>query len=142
MGRDFLTKDFNFWRRLINFWTILFFSVIVYDFFTNNSCDGALNLLATVYISILAIYVSNKEFERWYDRHQGQHPGEVFVVIWSVLVFSLMIAGLIFKDKYHLPGAIVSSYIAVLTILAITRKSKDLYQRRRKPNSLKKKSIK
>lgn len=128
MKKDLKLNDFKFWRYLINFWSIFFFVFIIYDFFTKNTCVDFLNILATVYISALAIYVSNKEFERWYDRHHGQHPGEVFVIFWSVIVFSLLVLDFIFKSEYQIPGAVISSYIAVLTILAVTRKSKQLYQ--------------
>ena len=125
-----LIKDFRFWRHLINAWSLLFFTVIILDFIAENACVELLNVMAMVYVSILAIYVSNKEFERWYNRHQSRHPGEIFVIIWSVLVFALIIAGLTFKKTYHLPAAVISSYIAVLTILAVTRKSKQIYQER------------
>jgi len=131
MGRDLINKDFRFWRYLINFWSILFFAFILYDFFTNNNYVDFLNILSAIYISVLAIYVSNKEFERWYNRHRGQHPGEVFVIIWSILVFALIIFDFIFQKTYELPGAVISSYIAVLTILAITKKSKELYRSKR-----------
>lgn len=132
MDKNLLAKDFNFWRQLINFLSILFFAVVVYNFFTRNSCASILSLLSTIYISILAIYVSNKEFERWYDQHKSQHPGEIFVIIWSVLIFFLVAGGFFFQRGYELPGSVISSYVAVLTILAITRKSKALYQRRRR----------
>jgi len=131
MGRDLIVKEFRFWRQLINFWSVLFLGFIIYDFITPDGRGNILNILATIYISALAIYVSNKEFERWYNRHRGQHPGEIFVITWSVLVAFLIIASFTFRPAYELPSAVVSSYVAVLTILAITRKSKELYQRRR-----------
>jgi len=131
MGRDFIKNDFNFWRYLINFWSFLFFIVILWDFCTNNDLVDFLNVLATIYISALAIYVSNKEFERWYDKHDGKHPGEIFVVIWSVLVFCLFILDFTFETTYQIPNSVISSYIAVLTILAVTRKSKEIYQSHR-----------
>ncbi len=127
MMKNFNNDDFNFWRLLINFWSILFFVIVVIDFFTNNACTEILNVLAVIYIGALAIYVSNKEFERWYDKHESKHPGEVFVVIWSVLVFCLFVLDFIFKAKYQMPNSVISSYLAVLTILAVTRKSKELY---------------
>lgn len=122
--------DFEFWRYLINGWSMLFFTVIVYDFLSGNSCTDLLNVVSMVYIGVLAVYVSNKEFERWYHRHHHQHPGEIFVVAWSALVAVLIITDFIAQTPYHLPGSVVSSYIAVLTILAITRKSKQTYQAR------------
>lgn len=130
MSKDLKINDFKFWRYLINFWSILFFFFIIYDFATNNSCLGILNILATIYISALAIYVSNKEFERWYDRHSSQHPGEIFVVIWSIIIFLLIILDFFWVNNYQIPGAVISSYVAVLTILAVTRKSKQIYQNR------------
>jgi len=132
MKKEAEIDDFNFWRYLINFWSVLFFVFIIYDFIAKNSVVGILNILATIYISVLAIYVSNKEFERWYDRHSGKHPGEVFVVIWSIIVFALIVIDFYLGDAYQIPNSIVSSYIAVLTILVVTRKSKQLYQDHRR----------
>jgi len=130
MGKDLINKVFRFWRYLINFWSVILFAVIIYDFFSNNAYGGFLNILSAIYISVLALYVGNKEFERWYDRHQGQHPGEVFVIIWSVLIFVLILGDFIWQKIYEMPSAVISSYIAVLTILAITKKSKELYGRK------------
>jgi len=120
--------NFEFWRYLINSWTILFFVVIIYDFITANAIIEILDMISVVYVAILAIYVSNKEFERWYHRHNRQHPGEVFVIFWSILIFVLVILNFVRQGAYHIPGSIISSYIAVLTILAVTRKSKMAYQ--------------
>ena len=131
-NRDFLLNDFRFWRYLINVWTVLFFFLIIYDFFADNRLLELLNVLSAIYIGALAIYVSNKEFERWYDRHESRHPGEVFVIFWSVLVFSMICLDFIFNKAYQLPPAVISSYIAVLTILAVTKKSKELYLRHRR----------
>lgn len=132
MKKEIEIDDFKFWRYLINFWSILFFIFIICDFVTRNAVVGILNILATIYISVLAIYVSNKEFERWYDRHSGKHPGEVFVVIWSIIVFALIVIDFYLKEAYQIPSSVVSSYIAVLTILVVTRKSKQLYQDHRR----------
>lgn len=133
--RELLIKDFKFWRHLINAWSILFFLVVIVDFLTNNACRDVINVLATLYIAILAIYVSDKEFERWYHRHRSQHPGEFFVIAWTVLIFGLVVSNLIFHEPYEIPGSVISSYIAVLTILAITRKSKELYINKNKKNN-------
>jgi cell division protein FtsW (lipid II flippase) len=134
MKNNFFKDDFGFWRKLINAWSILFFIIILVDLFHYNLYENILNVISSIYISILAIYVSNKEFERWYDKHKGNHPGEFFVVIWSVIIASLLICDFIFRDLYNIPGSLVSSYIAVLTILVITKKSKELYKFKRKQN--------
>ncbi len=124
-------NNFNFWRKLINAWSFFFFATIIIDFIYSNAYKGIINAVATIYVSILAIYVSNKEFERWYDQHEDGHPGEIFVIIWSVLVGTLFVLDMICKS-YELSGSIISTYIAVLTILVITRKSKELYKLKRK----------
>jgi TRAP-type uncharacterized transport system fused permease subunit len=121
------STGFNFWRYLINTWTVLFFSFIVYDFIFVLPGGNSLEIISAIYIGVLAIYVGNKEFERWYNRHQGRHPGEVFVIVWTALIFSLILSGLLFKEVYKIPSCVISSYIAVLTILVITNKSKQVY---------------
>lgn len=131
MDKEFIGSGFKFWRRLINFWSVIYLLAIIYDFITNNSCGQLLDLLSTVYISALAIYVGNKEFERWYNLHKGKHPGEVFVVLWSLLIVLIIVIDFLWQRSYSLPHSVISSYVAVLTILAITNKSKKLYRRRR-----------
>ena len=137
MARDFIKNEFNFWRHLIKFWSIVFFTVIVLDFFANNAYNDLLNILTAIYISALAIYVSNKEFERWYDKHESKHPGEIFVVAWTALVFCLFFLDFVYRRDYQMPNSIISSYIAVLTMLAVTRKSKQMYKVKRENNKRK-----
>jgi hypothetical protein len=124
--------SFRFWRRLINTWSFLFFALIISDFIHGNAYEEVLNAVASIYIGILAIYVSNKEFERWYDHHEESHPGEIFVVIWSGLIISLLILDFLLGSSYKLPNAAISAYISVLTILVITRKSKEMYSLRKR----------
>jgi len=119
--------NFEFWRYLINCWTVLFFSLIIYDFIFGLPAGSSLEIASTIYIGVLAVYVGNKEFERWYNCHHGRHPGEVFVIIWTILVFSLVVVGTISQGNYQIPSPIISSYIAVLTMLVITRKSKQIF---------------
>lgn len=121
-------RNFNFWRNLMNAWTFIFFILIIVDFVYGNGLEEILNTVSSIYIGVLAIYVSNKEFERWYDKHEEKHPGEVFVVIWTAIIIGLFIIDLIYKSYYKVPSAVISSYIAVLTILVITNKSKSLYK--------------
>lgn len=127
-----LFEEFRFWRVLINFWSLLFFIVVILDFCNDNIYSQALNVLSAVYIGALAVYVSHKEFERWYDKHESRHPGELFVIAWSVLVFGIIILDIVLSKSYELPGSVISSYIAVLTILAITKKSKAVYKKHRR----------
>lgn len=131
MFRTFFNNSFKFWREIINLWTCLFIFSIIYDFIGNNSLSDILGPLAAIYIGVLAIYVGNKEFERWYDRHLGRHPGEFFVIIWTILIFSIIVLDIIFRKEYVLPSSVVSAYLAVLSILVITGKSKSLYNKKK-----------
>jgi Na+/H+ antiporter NhaD/arsenite permease-like protein len=134
MGKDFIKNEFRFWRYLVDFWSFILFIFVLLDFFYDNSYSDFLNVLSVVYIGSLAIYSGNKEFERWYDRHESKHPGEIFVVIWSVLMFILFFMSLFKGNVYQIPTSVISTYLAVLTILAVTRKSKQVYRARRDPD--------
>jgi len=134
MGKDYIKNEFRFWRYLVDFWSFILFIFVLLDFFYDNSYSDFLNVLSVVYIGSLAIYSGNKEFERWYDRHESKHPGEIFVVIWSVLMFILFFMSLFKGNVYQIPTSVISTYLAVLTILAVTRKSKQVYRARRDPN--------
>ncbi|MEI7451903.1 MAG: hypothetical protein WCK37_01720 [Candidatus Falkowbacteria bacterium] len=127
-----LLKSFAFWKYLTNFWTISYFVFIVIDFLLNNEWEQYLDILGFIYIGVLAIYVGNKEFERWYHKHLAKHPGETFVLVWTALIFILLLATIITKKPYKIPSVVISSYVAVLTILAITEKSKSLFRNKNK----------
>jgi ABC-type transport system involved in cytochrome c biogenesis permease subunit len=131
MIKKTLDNSFHFWRQIINFWTIVFMIFIVYDFINNNLFTEVIGPLAAIYIGVLAIYVGNKEFERWYDIHKSKHPGELYVIAWTLLVFIIIALNVILQKEYKLPSGVVSSYLAVLTILVITNKSKTLYRRKK-----------
>jgi uncharacterized membrane protein YhaH (DUF805 family) len=124
---------FKFWRRVTDAWTILFFAGIIYDFFNSNilSNDNTLLALAAIYTASLAIYSAEKEFRRWHDLHSSMHPGEAYAVVWSALIVFLII-GALFNHTYHVPVEVSASYIAVISILAITRESKNFYRKKGK----------
>jgi hypothetical protein len=124
-------KMVNMWRILVNLWSIIFFIAIFYDFLGHNSLNGLLNIISTVYIAVLMIYVGDKEFERWYAKIEGIHLGEIFVFIWTGIMIALLILDLLKKELYHVPDCVVTAYVSVLTILVITRKSKQVYQEKK-----------
>lgn len=117
---------------MMNSWTFIFLGLIITDFIYYNAYENILNAVSIVYIGLLAIYVSNKEFERWYDRHEENHPGEIYVLVWTIIILSLFLLDFIKSGHYRVPNSVISSYLAVLTILVITRKSKELYRLRNK----------
>ncbi|MCF7820210.1 MAG: hypothetical protein K9M44_01930 [Candidatus Pacebacteria bacterium] len=129
MIKKMLENSYKFWYQIVNFWTLFFMAIIVVDLFSSNKQSSLVSALAIIYIGVLAIYVGNKEFERWYHLHQGRHPGEMYVILWTVLIASLLACDLIMQTNYSLPGAVISAYLTVLTLLVITNKSKNLYRK-------------
>jgi hypothetical protein len=126
--------NFRFWRRIVNFWTFVFFSAIVYDFAKANVLTDSDILLAIagIYCASLAIYSAEKEFRRWHHMHKSMHPGETYAIIWTIFIIALIVAQAILRLPYRMPPEVSASYIAVISILAITRESKNLYKKKEK----------
>ena len=121
--------DNKMWRYLTNFWTFVIYTVVILDFIAGNTLTEFLGPVCAIYIAILGIFSAEKEFERWHDYHVGRHPGEVYVVLWTFLIITLLILEFTHYRDYILPSEVFSTYIVVLGILAITRKSKTNYCR-------------
>jgi hypothetical protein len=121
-------NNFNLWRYLINFWSIFVYMAVICDFILDNAFQEFLGPLLAIYVAILAIYASDKEFERWHHSHSGRHPGEIFVGLWTVLVLMIFIADFILLKSYKFPSEVLSTYIVVLGILAFTKKSRHFYE--------------
>ncbi len=124
---DVVIKD-KYWLYLTYFWSFVAFTAIIYDFVYNNSLGSFLSPILVVYIAVLTIYVGVKEFERWCEFHKGRHPGEVFILMWTLMIFGILISQFVLKKPYKIPDEVISTYIAVLGILAITSKSKSLHR--------------
>lgn len=131
--------NFRFWRLLTNFWTGIFYVAIVYDLFSHNSLDENHVILAVagIYCASLAIYSAEKEFRRWHDMHSSMHPGEVYAFIWTIFILALIIVQVSLNIEYHMPPEVSASYIAVISILALTRESKNLYKKKGKKGNRK-----
>ncbi len=128
--------NFRFWRLVVNFWTGVFFVAIVYDFASHNAFaqSDIMIAIAAIYCASLAIYSAEKEFRRWHHLHDSLHPGEFYVILWTLFIIALFSAQAFFgRDyHYHMPAEVSTSYIAVLSILALTRESKNMYKRKRR----------
>ena len=126
--------SFGAWRILVNFWTLIFFAAIVYDFFNANVLaeNEIILALASIYCAALAIYSAEKEFRRWHHMHDSIHPGEFYLIVWTILVLLIIIGNIFLKLPYRMPIEVSASYIAVISILALTRESKNYYKKRNK----------
>ena len=118
------------WRWLVNVWTLILFFFIIADFTRDESINQFLGPIAAIYVAALAIYSADKEFERWRMYSIGRHPGEMYVVAWTLLIMGLFLYAFVSGSGYSMPPEIFSTYIVVLGILAITRRSKTLFNER------------
>lgn len=126
-------KDEKIWRTLTNLWTYVFLIFICVDFFTHNRFEVLMGPMSVLYIGVLGLYVGTKEFDRWYDLHaENRHPGELFVIAWTFIMFVLMVAAAILGEGYKVNSEAVASYIMVLSVFALTQKSKAMYKVKRK----------
>lgn len=124
-------KDERIWRVLSNIWTVAFLLFLIFDFFSHDKYGFLVAPFSVIYVAILGLFVATKEFDRWYEMHAGRHPGENFVVIWTVIVFLLLGISMITGGEYKLSSEAVASYIMILSIFALTQKSKALYRHKK-----------
>ena len=111
------------------FLTHFIYVFIIVDFFLRNSLVEFLGPICAIYIALLAVYTTQKEFERWHDENIGKHPGEIYVIVWTALIIVLIILEIIYHESYTLPSEAFSTYLVIMGILAITRRSKANYCR-------------
>lgn len=116
----------NLWRYLLNIWTVIFYTLIVADCYKNNSLHVFIEPVSAIYLAVLAVYTTQKEFQRWHNYNIGFHPGEKYVIIWTVLIIILFILDAT-NPNYVLPSEVFTSYLVVIGILAITKSSKKNY---------------
>jgi len=115
------------WRYLVNLWAFVLYAVIIADFYTKNGFTEFLGPISAIYIGCLTLYTAQKEFERWHDHNIGIHPGELYVFIWTILVIFLFALEVIYRDIYKLPTEVFTTYMVVIGVLAITKRSKRKY---------------
>ena len=119
------------WRFVADFWTLFAFAVIIQDFRMHGALHHIVGPVMAIYIVVLAIFSAEKEFERWYAYNLGRHVGELYVFAWTALIAGLFIATYFLHVEYEMPEEIFSTYLVVLGILAVTRKSKEFFKNKK-----------
>ena len=116
-----------FWRILTHFWGLLVACFFLLTFFNIVDLDHCLKSVAIVYISILSIFTSVKEFHRWRsESFFSKHQGEIFIILYSAILIVFVIMYAFAPNQYQLPAEFVPTYISILGIFAITYNSKYL----------------
>lgn len=124
-------RDERIWRWLTNLWTAVFVPFLIWNFFTKSSYNFLIAPFSVIYVGVLSLYVGTKEFDRWYDFHKSRHPGEWFVMGWTVVILGLIILSFILGKGYGVSSETVADYIMVLSVFALTQKSKQLHQKKK-----------
>jgi len=121
-------------------------SMFIFDFFSNNVYDASAGAVGAIYIAILSIYVGTKEFERWHTNYLANYWGEIYIGIWTIFTMTAVIWAPFSNGHFRIPTNLVVVYTVVLSIFAISRRSKSLYSKRQsnlvKPLSKLKKYVK
>ena len=120
-----------FWRYATNIWSLLCYAAIIYDFLHDHALGDLLPSILVIYVALLTIYAGAKEFERWFEVYDSRHPGEFFVIGWTILMVGIIVTKILLHKFYPIPGEVIATYIAVLSIMAITEKSKRLKFRKK-----------
>ena len=113
---------------MTNFWTVVAFSLILENYRQGGGLSHLIGPVLAIYVAILAIFSAEKEFERWHWYNKTRHVGELYVVFWTLLIILIITMTYISGSSYRLESEIFSTYIVVLGILAVTRKSKQIFQ--------------
>jgi len=119
------------WRILTNIWTLVTICLFALDFVSGNHFNSSAGATGAIYIAILGIYVSTKEFERWQSRYSASYHGEMYIIIWTIFVIIVSILAPFSEGKLQVPTELVIVYTVVLSVFVVSRRSKALYSRRR-----------
>lgn len=123
-------RDEKIWRWITNLWTIVFVFFLIWDFFARGSYDLLIGPFSVIYVGVLSLYAGTKEFDRWYEFHESRHPGEWFVIGWTVVILALTILSFVLGKGYSVSSETIADYIMVLSIFALTQKSKQLHRKK------------
>ncbi len=110
---------------------MFYIAFIVMNFFLQNQFDFLVGPFSALYVGTLTIYVGSKEFDRWYSHHESRRRGELFVVVFTVVMAALLAGALLLGPGYRVPSDIVATYIGVLSLFVLTQKSKRFHETER-----------
>lgn len=120
-------KELMFWKFLSNFWGCVTAVVFLLTFFGIYNLSHILADITIIYLSILSIFTGIKEFNRWKNnKFLSNYHGEVFVIIWTLIIFIFLLFSAYDQSNYKMATEFTATYLSVLGIFAISRKSKNL----------------
>lgn len=117
----------KYWRCLANIWLMAMMVIILIDFWSGGRYGYLISPISILYITLLSIYITSKEFKRWFNHYEGRHPGEIALVIWTILIFALIISNAYLGANYHISQEIISTYLVVVALFIVSRGSRMIY---------------
>lgn len=107
----------------------------LFDFFTEDKYSGYAAAVSIIYITILGIYAGTKEFDRWQNSHHSKRRGEWFIIFWTMIIIFFIVTAIVSGGKYRIPSEFTATYIALLSIFALTQRSKFLHNKKEGENN-------
>ena len=100
----------------------------IVDFWEQGKYAFLAGPISAIYLSILGLFAGVKEMDRWRGQHFSRYLGEYFVVLWTMLLVVFFIIVILTNKFYYISNELITVYIAVLGIFALTQKSKKWYK--------------
>jgi len=117
-------------KVILNFWTVLTMAFFMLDFFSSHEFDIASSAISIIYMAILGIYTSEKEYERWKNRFTSQFAGEGFVIAWTIIMAIFVIMAPFSDGLYKIPEESAVMYTVVIGVFAVSNHSKRIHNRK------------
>jgi len=114
-------------KIIVNFWAILTMVLMTIDFFSNNQFNAGATAISIIYLGILGIYISEKEYSRWKaGSFRSMFLGETFVIVWTLLMLLFIALAFFQPYLYKVPSEFAIIYASVIAAFAISQQSKAL----------------
>ena len=96
------------------------------DFFSRHNFDIAASGAGVIYLALLGIYVSDKEYSRWRSTFNSRYFGETFVILWTIIMALFVITAPFSQGAYSVPSEFALVYTGVIGVFAVSQHSKAL----------------
>ncbi|MFA6215267.1 MAG: hypothetical protein WC768_01720 [Patescibacteria group bacterium] len=125
--KNYLTGR-RFLKLILNLWTIITIVLFMADFFSGNRFDTQSTAIGIIYLGILGVYITEKEYTRWeHKRFISRFLGEGFVGFWSAMMIMFVIIATFSGGQFKIPQDFAVVYTSIVAAFAITQHSKSLY---------------
>ena len=99
------------------------------DFFSGGIFDSSASAIGIIYLALLGIYISEKEYSRWKGSFKSEFLGEIFVIIWTLVMLIFVIIAPLSNGSYYVPKEFGVIYASIIAAFAISQHSKAMKQR-------------